>query len=541
MKRIYLFGLAVLSGVLLCLPWQPWCTGFIALIALVPLLFIEQHIRLNKEKNKPRTLFLYSYIAFLIWNLLSTWWIYNSTAGGAIFAIIANAFLTTVVFWLFHLAGRRLGQTAGYIAFVCLWIAWEYFYLDAEITWPWLNLGNGFAKDIHIIQWYEITGSLGGTLWILIINLMVFFLLQSLISGKKITSTIITSIGLVLLITIPVSLSLIRFYSYTEKNNPCNVVVIQPNIDPYNDKFGGMPYEEQMKLMLDLASSKADSSTDLIIGPETALGNNIWINIINRHPTIRHLRQYTARFPHAHYITGLDLLWLYGSRDSITPTARQISQNEWYDSYNSAVLIDTSQIVQIYHKSKLVVGVEMLPYPGLFKFLENMAIDLGGPIGSRGTQDYRGVFYTTDSVVCVAPVICYESVFGEFVTGYINNGANFIAVITNDGWWGNTAGHKQHLSYSQLRAIETRRSIARSANTGISAIINQRGEIVQRAEWWVPAALKASINLNNQRTFYTRHGDFIGRIANFPAIILLLLIIFYKPVLRLFPHKNNSR
>lgn len=163
-----------------------------------------------------------------------------------------------------------------------------------------------------------------------------------------------------------------------------------------------------------------------------------------------------------------------------------------------------------------------MPYPRLFKLLENVILNLGGTTGSRGTQDYRGTFKHTTDETRIAPVICYESIYGEYVTEYIRNGANLIFVITNDGWWGNTTGYKQHLSYSQLRAIETRRSIARSANTGVSAFINQKGEILNRTEWWVPDVIKNTLKANTEYTFYVRYGDYIGRIASFFAIFAIL-------------------
>jgi apolipoprotein N-acyltransferase len=103
-------------------------------------------------------------------------------------------------------------------------------------------------------------------------------------------------------------------------------------------------------------------------------------------------------------------------------------------------------------------------------------------------------------------------------------------VITNDGWWEDTPGYKQHLSFSKLRAIETRRSIARSANTGISAFINQKGEILKSTNWWEQAVIKSKLYLNNKQTFYTKHGDMIGRIASFLAVLMLLYswVLKYK-------------
>jgi len=140
-------------------------------------------------------------------------------------------------------------------------------------------------------------------------------------------------------------------------------------------------------------------------------------------------------------------------------------------------------------------------------------------------HEFRENLYTRKDSTGISPVICYESIFGEFVTDYIKEGSQFIFVLTNDGWWGDTPGYRQHHSYSRLRAIETRRSIARSANTGISSLINQRGEIVQRTNYWEPAAIRGILNANDELTFYTRHGDFIARIAYFFALLIALYTI----------------
>jgi apolipoprotein N-acyltransferase len=125
----------------------------------------------------------------------------------------------------------------------------------------------------------------------------------------------------------------------------------------------------------------------------------------------------------------------------------------------------------------------------------------------------------------IAPVICFESVFGDYVTGYIKKGAEVIFVITNDGWWKNSRGYKQHLLFSQLRAVETRRSIARSANTGTSCFINQRGDVLQATNWWQQATIAGTINKNQALTFYVEHGDFIARTSVFISVLMVLLVL----------------
>jgi apolipoprotein N-acyltransferase len=108
------------------------------------------------------------------------------------------------------------------------------------------------------------------------------------------------------------------------------------------------------------------------------------------------------------------------------------------------------------------------------------------------------------------------------VSSYVNKGADAIFIMTNDGWWEDTPGYRQHLAYARIRAIENRRSIARSANTGSSAFINQRGDLIAPTGWWEAISIKADIHLNKTKTYYTENGDYIGRIAGFVGVLMLL-------------------
>jgi apolipoprotein N-acyltransferase len=169
-----------------------------------------------------------------------------------------------------------------------------------------------------------------------------------------------------------------------------------------------------------------------------------------------------------------------------------------------------------------------MPFPSLFKPLESFAIDLGGTMGSLGTQEERSVLFSHDKKVGIAPVICYESAYSDYVAEYIRNGANLIFIITNDGWWENTPGHKQHLAYAKLRAIETRREIARCANTGISCFITPYGEIEQATAYWEQAIITKNLTPNNLQTLFVKFGDIISYASSFIAIMLLI----YSQLLR---------
>jgi len=130
--------------------------------------------------------------------------------------------------------------------------------------------------------------------------------------------------------------------------------------------------------------------------------------------------------------------------------------------------------------------------------------------------------------VKVGVPVCYESIYGDFCTGYVRKGARLLAVITNDAWWGDTPGYRQHLSYSRLRAIETRRWVARCANTGISAIIDPTGRIVDRTSWWEPSMLEGRVQLLEGKSFFVRYGDIVGRVSVFLFVLLAAAAIFRR-------------
>ncbi|MDR3366702.1 MAG: apolipoprotein N-acyltransferase, partial [Prevotellaceae bacterium] len=466
--------LTLLSALLLSLPWYESFSGLLLLVAFVPLLVVEHDFAVSHRRG----FWKYAWLCLLLWNVATTWWIYNATLFGMVGAVIGNSAQMLLVLWLFHLIKRRAGSAIGYASLAALWLTWEWFYFDAEITWPWLTLGNGFAKDVKLVQWYEYTGALGGSLWVLLCNLLVLFILQKQhFKLFNLRAAAVEKVALAVLVVAPCALSLVRFHTYREAENPCRVAILQPNIDPFNDKFGGMTAQEQQDIIMAQAESVATDSTDYVIAPETALEGSLWENDLEQNRVMLRLKAFCGRHPNISFVAGATTYYLFGDNEDVPPTARTMkSSDRRYEVYNTALQTDSSGCVQRYHKSKLVVGVEMLPYPKyLNKLIARFAINLGGTSGGLGTQKERVAFSSGSGRLRAGVAICYESVFGQFYTEYVKKGANVMMIITNDGWWRNTPGHRQHLRYASLRAIETRRSIARSANTGISAIINQRG------------------------------------------------------------------
>ena len=208
-ENILLWGLVVLFAVLMSVPYIVPHMGWVALIGFVPLLCME---RIATETGRKRV-WIYHYSAFVLWNAMTTFWVCNATVGGGLFAIFANALQMSLIFGLFRLSRKKFSGSLPYIFLMAAWIAWERFYFDAEISWPWLVLGNSFARTIKAVQWYEFTGTLGGSLWVWLCNLGIFGIMTSLSDGRwyrwNDKARTAAAAGLILVFTVPVAISLI--------------------------------------------------------------------------------------------------------------------------------------------------------------------------------------------------------------------------------------------------------------------------------------------------------------------------------------------
>lgn len=436
------------------------------------------------------------------------------------------AVLMTLAFWLYYRLRRITTFTWSYIGLTCFWIAYEYLHQSWDLAFPWMNLGNGFASTHQLIQWYEWTGVYGGTYWVLMSNILAFQLYLAVKSDEASSKRKNLVIRLAFHILIPIIVSLIIYTRYTEEENPANVVVVQPNVDPYG-KFNSIPAQQQLQNLIRLSDSAGQKNTEYFIWPETAIPQYVDEARIRDNYNYQTVQQFLAKYKNGNLLSGISTYALY---DTLKTPSAYFNQNagRYMDEFNAAIQIENSSNVQFYHKSKLVPGVEETPFAAL-SFLKPLFAGFGGG-GTYGSQPEPSVFYS-QSGIGAAPVICYESIWGEWVGKSVAKGAQFIAIVTNDAWWGNTSGKDQHFDYAKLRAIETRRWVARAANTGISGFINQRGDIIKHSGWWHPTALKADINLNDELTFYVKHGDYIALVGCFGSgafSIFLLWPLFKK-------------
>lgn len=507
------------------LQWAGWpSAGFAPLLFLswIFLFFLED--RAEAKQISRWKLFGNVYTGFLIWNVLTTWWVFNSTDVGSLVAFTCNALFMALVFMFYHITRLATGNLLGRFTLIPYWLAFEYLHLNWDLSWPWLSLGNGLASYHHWIQWYEFTGMQGGSLWILWVNILLYQIITTTTRSHLMPKAILASSALLL----PVIISLFIYYNHEESGQALKVVVVQPNVDPYHEKFNGTS-DAQLEKMLTMAESALDDTVRLVVFPETALPDGIWENHLGEHKQVKRLKEFLSVHPNLSLLTGVTTLRFYGPGEKLSETARKHKlEDGYYDVYNTAIMLRSGdEKIQIYHKSKLVPGVEKMPYPVIFGFLERYAIDLGGMSGSHGTDKEPAVF-KTETGAAAAPVICYESIYSDYLREYVRKGAEMIAVITNDGWWGNTPGHRQHLAYAKLSAIALRRSVARSANTGVSCFINQRGDVIKPQPYWQPAVIKETVLLNNEQTYFARFGNTFASASLILSAALILLLLIKK-------------
>ncbi len=453
-----------------------------------------------------------------------------------VLAVVANGLLMALVALAFHFTRKALGVQRGMVGLLFYWIGFEWLHYNWNISWPWLNFGNMFATRPDWVQWYEYTGVLGGTLWILLGNILVWLILKRgwLDRSASYLGLVTRTLGLGIVIGVPIFLSFEIRENYEEKGDPVEVLVLQPNVDPYEEKFprgdAFIPYDQQFEELIDLTRENMTPETRLVVGPETALPGGYWEKELPESREVERMGEVVGSPPYPDMIIGLSSYRNYGKvPEKPTPTARSFEKESgYYDAFNSALMLASdSTPPRIYHKSRLVLGVEKLPFPWLLSPIESL-FNLGGISGSLGTQKTPTVFEHGEEEgqpLRTAPLICYESIYGEYVTEFANRGANLLVNITNDGWWSNTPGYRQHLHLGKLRAIETRRSIVRSANTGISCFVDQLGRVKDRTPWWEKTTLRGTVRKNGETTYYMRQGDAIGRLFAFMGLLFILYAI----------------
>ncbi len=503
-----------------------------AFVPLLMLVEVRQERRAAGLPVEPRRLFSLLYRAFLVWNLGTCYWLMLTafqveSTGEAVEAFVAgllavglNPILMSVPWLLYAALRQRLSRPLALVGWGVGWLAFEQLHLNWDLTWSWLNLAHGFTMFPGYLQYLEFTGTGGTALHVLVANGLLFELSCRGREARSLGRWPVVLAGWVLLPWLLYPLLTWPDRAVFQPVGQLRVRIVQPNIDPYV-KFDPEAEEEQLRLMLELADLPAPEGLDLVLLPETALPDGVWHENLRYDPQIVPFIELSYR-RQLSVLLGLVYRRRIPAGQPIPPHARSYGpegDGPYYESFNAAVVAGDTVVSK---KGKLVPFVERAPFLRQLSFLNRWQIDLGGNFGSFGLPDTL-VSLPTRSGAELTPVICYESPFGDWVRTLVGRGGQLICILTNDGWFGQSSGHLQHAYLASLRAIETRRAVARCANTGLSLTTDNRGFIEQRLGWWQRGVIDARLPLYVEPTFYMRYGDYLGRSAVLVAAFFVLL------------------
>ncbi len=486
-----------------------------------------------------------AYLVMLIFNEITLYWISGWHSADTFLKIggVATVFLHSL-FMLIPLlityGVSRIKKELALGLFPLIWVGYEYFDNLWQFAFPWLELGNSETYNLNRIQIIEYTGVHGLTFLICVISVILYFVLSNIYTRKwKISSpkSIAAYSVLLTLVILPNFYSSYRlnsvdntkYFNLLDSTKVVNTSIVQTNTDPFK-KWGG-EHNEILNTYIDGLHDGLKFNPDMLVLHETA-PPFYFLEDINLLKSKRFfdLVDSTGKYllmgiPHKHY---------YSESETI-PSDYRITDGSKrkFDVFNSAILIEPHKYHKdftIHNKVKLVPFSERIPYQEKVPFAKKW---LTWGVGISGWQmgNEINLFTLKDSVKKIetkfATLICFESVFSEFVTEFTKEGAEYFVIVTNDGWWGNTSGPVQHNQYAVLRAIENRKWIARCAQTGVSCFIDPLGNMYDEIPYWQTGVANRNIVANTEKTFYVKNGDIIGLFGFYTALISIIISLLH--------------
>lgn len=508
--RKYLF-ISILVWALFALCYPPLPLGPLAFVVFIPWLAI-----LNKvSRGQAITL---SFWAGFVHNAIMYYWIYNViqvgpgpiVAVGLALLLSWFALFTVLLAFLFRRI-HRLGHWS-LLLFPMMWVGLEVIRTFGEISFPWAHIAYTLGDQDELIQSSAWLGAFGLGFLIIFTNVLGYRIwLQK--------RAPISSIAMTLLAPLMIVLGLYfwgtQVLKYADVGGPtAKISLIQPSIiqsKKWDKKF----YKETINTTMKLLNLPENQGQDLLVLPETAIPNYVRFARKER----AELRQLIRRFDTNIFFGILDF-------DKKGPPGRIYNfynTGKFYSLHKDSTNSQRTKIKeQSYSKIRLVPFSEKLPWDDLFPVLNYVNL---------GEGDFRpGTETPVFSDLKWAPNICYETIYPDFVRRNIRSGARLIVNITNDGWFGRSTAPYQHLNLVKFRAVENGIPVARSANTGISAFVDQYGRIIKQTELYETQMIQAEIPLKTRETLYSQIGDMVEEVLFWFFWLGLLGVLALRPI-----------
>ena len=497
--------LILFSAILLVVSFPKIDQSFLAWVALIPLLYAVE------GKGVYRS-FLWGWLCGFVFYIGLIYWIVvvTTTYGklpyplGILVMLLLVSYLS-LYFGLTLATSRFIEEKTAFkvpTTLPFIWVTMEYLRTFLFTGFPWENLGYSQYHSLLLIQCADITGVYGISFLIVYINSTLYLLLRGIPDKKIPYKEIILALFIVIVVALYGRWQLIEFKKRTETSATMNVGLIQGNIDQ-DIKWNKAFREKAITTHQQLSLKALHENTRLIIWPESST------------PFYFQSEQdYQNRI--FEIIYDSDTYLLLGS------PAYALRDGRWGNSNSAFLLSPSKKIIGRYDKIHLVPYGEYVPLKRFFPFINKMVEGIG--------NFYPGQKISLLSLpeASFGALICYEIIFPDLTRRFVKKGAHFLVNITNDAWFGKTSAPYQHLSMATFRAIENRRFIARAANTGISALIDAKGEIKYSSTLFTEALITGKIRLLNISTFYTIYGDVFALLSLLFSAVLFLVALVRK-------------
>ncbi len=516
--------LCILSGLIAGISFPPFPFPYLIFFSFIPYLFVLQ------KRGTLSSISRATYLTTFIFTLVTLYWVGSWTKEADPFLMISgvllmfvNPALYLIPSTLYYFALKIFSRKTALFLLPLFWTAFEYAYTLTDLRFPWLTLGNSLPHFNLFIQIADIIGANGLSLIILYINIFVYLAFAEIKRDSKLSISYIRIA--VLIFIVPLFYGVYKNIDYPETNKKVKIGLIQPNLNPW-DKWSGGDISEQMKLYFELSQKAVEQGAELIVWPESALP--VYLLSGNYPDEVERIQNFVDTNK-IFLLTGMPDINFYFNSTLIPKEAKRTKSGVYYTSYNSILFFKpgTKQIEK-YGKIMLVPFGEKVPFVEELPFLGDL-IKWQVGISSWNVGKDKIVFKMNETKI--GGVICIESIYPDFVAGFVDKGANIITIVTNDSWYGYSSGPFQHKDISILRAVENRRSVVRAANGGISCLIDPMGNIVDQTELFTKTFLVVDAPFNSEKTFYTK----------FPLIIPLLCSAFALATIIFFSYNKLSQ
>lgn len=490
-----------LGAVALAASYPPFHLPWLSFVAIAPaVLLVRQAVRHEDPRGAFRVGFWYGIATqalVLYWMIIALWHFTPLSALGYLATIALEGLWSAALFWFVVRVRLRLPRLPLWVAFPLAWTAVEWAIgHQGDIRFPWLGLGTSLADGPTLVQWADLAGARGVTLWLAWCNvLLVEGVLPPAGQPRRLARTLV-----------PVAVTVLAALGYglwRERTLPTRTLgtigLIQPN-EGYEEKWAPGRQDSIMRKLATMSRRLlSQRRIELLVWPEAAVPG-----FFVDHPQWSDSIASLARSSRVAILTGGLNVKLYGAGA--------------FDYFNAAFFFDSSggRGYPVYDKRYLVPIVERVP------FIPPRWIHLQW-FGGFGRGRALPVYPAAGGRFGV--MICYESAFEDVARGYRRQGADYLVNITNDAWFGHTSAPYQHASHLVLRAIETRMGIARAGNSGVSEFVDPLGRAYDATRLNTEAAIAGRLRTSEVTTLYVRWGDWVGTLAVSSVLALGLLTL----------------